>query len=277
MGERNSFIFFFSWAKVLNRCTKEIRLEVYDAVVDYAESGTLPELKPMAQMAFEFIKEDIDRNNERYDDMVEKRKEAGRKGAEATNRQKSAKSANAEFAEQNQQKSAKVGKIGYNDNVNDNVNDSLFVREYEPSQTERENFLKILLFEKCLIKPAEELDRFLAHYTKTGWVDKNGNKIVSKDAALKAWNTQEASAFEKPMVFRWYQFFNRVMLNCDESIHIDKMPFLTDFRGLVQEDDKLIIYCSESLRNQIEMALNSKIIAELNELGIKKLNYKFKN
>jgi hypothetical protein len=55
------------------------------------------------------------------------------------------------------------------------------------------------------------------------------------------------------------------------------MPFLTDFRGLVQEDDKLVIYCSESLRNQIEMALNSKIIAELNELGIKKLNYKFKN
>jgi cell fate (sporulation/competence/biofilm development) regulator YmcA (YheA/YmcA/DUF963 family) len=272
--ERQSFIFYIEWRNALIGCSEEVRLEVYDAIVEYAASGTLPQLKPMAQMAFNFIKLDIDRNKEKYDTMIEARREAGRRGAEVTNRQKSAKPANAEFAEQ---KSAKVGKIGYNDNVNDNVNDSLFVREYEPSQTERENFLKILLFEKCLIKPAEELDRFLAHYTKTGWVDKNGNKIVSKDAALKAWNTQEASVFEKPMVFRWYQFFNRVMQNCDKSIHIDKMPFLTDFRGLVQEDDKLVIYCSESLRNQIEMALNSKIIAELNELGIKKLNYKFKN
>jgi cell fate (sporulation/competence/biofilm development) regulator YmcA (YheA/YmcA/DUF963 family) len=276
--ERNSFIFFFTWAEVLSDCTKEVRLDVYDAVIEYAKSGTLPDLKPMSMMAFNFIKKEIDRNNERYDEIIEKRKEAGRKGAEATNRQKSAKTASAEFAENEfgkiRQKSAKVA---LNVDVDVDVDDSLSMREYTPSQTERENFLRILLFEKCLIKPAEELDRFLAHYSKTGWVDKNGNKIVSKDAALKAWNTQEAAAFEKTMVFRWYQFFKRVVENCDKSTKIDTMPFLTDFRGLQQENDKLIIYCSESLQNQIETALNAKIIAELNELGIKKLNYKFKN
>lgn len=272
---RNSFIFFFSWRDALSGCSPEVRLEVYDAVIEYAASGTLPQMKPVSQIAFNFIKRDIDRNNERYDEILEIRREAGRKGGRPKKENQMVFEKPNGFLEK--QTKANESKKTYNDNVNVDVNDSLFMREYIPSQTERENFLKILLFEKCLIKPAEELDRFLAHYTKTGWVDKNGNKIVSKDAALKAWNTQEASVFEKPMVFRWYQFFNRVMQNCDESIHIDKMPFLTDFRGLVQEGDKLIIYCSESLRNQIEMALNSKIIAELNELGIKKLNYKFKN
>lgn len=276
--ERNSFIFFFTWAEVLSDCTKEVRLDVYDAVIEYAKSGTLPDLKPMSMLAFNFIKKEIDRNNERYDEIIEKRKEAGRKGAEVTNRQKSAKTANAEFAENESGKSRqKSAKVALDVDVDVDVDDSLSMREYEPSQTERENFLRILLFEKWLIKPAEELDRFLAHYTKTGWVDKNGNKIVSKYSALKAWNTQEASVFEEPTIFRWYQFFNRVVENCDKSTKIDIMPFLTDFRGLQQENDKLIIYCSESLRNQIETALNAKIIAELNELGIKKLNYKFKN
>lgn len=34
----------------------EVRLEVYDAVIEYAESGTLSELRPLAKMAFSFIK-----------------------------------------------------------------------------------------------------------------------------------------------------------------------------------------------------------------------------
>lgn len=43
----------------------EIRLEVYDAVIEYASSGTVPELKPLAKMAFSFIKREIDMDKER--------------------------------------------------------------------------------------------------------------------------------------------------------------------------------------------------------------------
>lgn len=38
----------------------EVRLEVYEAVIRYAASGTLTELRPLAKMAFSFIKKDID-------------------------------------------------------------------------------------------------------------------------------------------------------------------------------------------------------------------------
>ena len=41
----------------------EVRLEVYDAVIRYAASGTLSELKPLAKMAFSFIKKEIDYNS----------------------------------------------------------------------------------------------------------------------------------------------------------------------------------------------------------------------
>ena len=58
----------------------EVRLEVYDAVIDYVASGTTTELKPQAKMAFSFIKKQIDNNNERFEEIVSKRSAAGKKG-----------------------------------------------------------------------------------------------------------------------------------------------------------------------------------------------------
>ena len=41
---------------------EEVRLEVYDAIIKYAASETLSEQKPLAKMAFSFIKKQIDEN-----------------------------------------------------------------------------------------------------------------------------------------------------------------------------------------------------------------------
>lgn len=57
---KKTFMFNYSWHEVLKEYPPEIRLEVYDAVVDYAESGKLSELSPLAKMAFSFIKNEMD-------------------------------------------------------------------------------------------------------------------------------------------------------------------------------------------------------------------------
>lgn len=77
---KKSFIFNVSWQEVLIDYPAEVRLEVYDAVIRYAASGTLSEMKPLAKMAFSFIKKEIDYNNEKYNETIVKRSEAGRKG-----------------------------------------------------------------------------------------------------------------------------------------------------------------------------------------------------
>lgn len=51
-----------------------------DGVLEYMRSGKIIEMKPLAKMAFSFIKRELDYNNERYESMVSKRSEAGRKG-----------------------------------------------------------------------------------------------------------------------------------------------------------------------------------------------------
>ena len=78
--KRKSFVFNIEWQEVLMDYPPEVRLEVYDAIIEYVASGTLSELKPLAKMAFSFIKKQIDYNNDKYDDIVAKRSEAGKKG-----------------------------------------------------------------------------------------------------------------------------------------------------------------------------------------------------
>jgi len=49
----------------------------------------------------------------------------------------------------------------------------------------RERLSEIFLIEKNY--PIEELDKFLNHYAKTGWIDKNGNKIIDILATARNW------------------------------------------------------------------------------------------
>lgn len=78
--KRKSFVFYIEWQEVLMEYPAEVRLEVYDAIIEYVATGTLSELKPMAKMAFSFIKKEIDYNTNKYNDIVAKRSEAGKKG-----------------------------------------------------------------------------------------------------------------------------------------------------------------------------------------------------
>ena len=60
--KRKSFVFYIEWQEVLMEYPEEVRLEVYDAIIKYAASETLSEQKPLAKMAFSFIKKQIDEN-----------------------------------------------------------------------------------------------------------------------------------------------------------------------------------------------------------------------
>ena len=78
-AKKKSFIFNVEWQEILLGYPSEVRLEVYDAIIEYVASGTILELKPMAKMAFSFIKKEIDYNTCKYNDIVAKRSEAGKK------------------------------------------------------------------------------------------------------------------------------------------------------------------------------------------------------
>ncbi|MCD7721259.1 MAG: DUF6291 domain-containing protein [Prevotellaceae bacterium] len=80
MGKKKTFIFNTEWNDILGDFEQEVRQEVYAAVFEYAATGKVIEMRPLARMAFAFIKRELDYNAERYEEVSRKRSEAGRKG-----------------------------------------------------------------------------------------------------------------------------------------------------------------------------------------------------
>ena len=78
--ERNSFIFYKGWREATKDLPDDVRLEIYESIIEYATTGNLRGLKPMANIAFNFIKIDIDRDADKYMSIVERNKSNGSKG-----------------------------------------------------------------------------------------------------------------------------------------------------------------------------------------------------
>jgi hypothetical protein len=76
---KDSFKFHVVWKDSISGLPDEVRLEVYDAVVEYGISGKLSDLKPMAMLAFNFIKAEMDKDKERYCAIVERNRKNGSK------------------------------------------------------------------------------------------------------------------------------------------------------------------------------------------------------
>jgi hypothetical protein len=74
-----SFIFREDWRNAISGLPDKVKLEVYEAIIEYGLYGTLPRLKSTAMLAFNFIKNDIDQDNHRADEIRRKRSQAGKR------------------------------------------------------------------------------------------------------------------------------------------------------------------------------------------------------
>lgn len=77
------FICNTDWVEAIKCLSGDIRLEVYEAIFEYALSGKQPRLKKTAEVAFSFIKIEMDYNAKQYEEKRQRRAEAGRKGGMA--------------------------------------------------------------------------------------------------------------------------------------------------------------------------------------------------
>lgn len=79
--ERQSFIFHREWAASMKKLPKDVRVEVYDAIVEYGLSGTTSAaLKPVAEALFTAFRARLEADMAKYEAKILKLKESGRKG-----------------------------------------------------------------------------------------------------------------------------------------------------------------------------------------------------
>lgn len=103
MEKSKSVLLYTDWAKPLKGLPLEDVGRLFYAILDYTENGTPQTFdRPETTMAWEFIRIRLDDNLQKWDETRQKRREAGRRGAEATNnreRMRAENPANADFAE----------------------------------------------------------------------------------------------------------------------------------------------------------------------------------
>lgn len=183
---RKSFVFRLEWFKSLSAYPAEVRLEVYEATMRYALSGTLSELKPLSSMAFTFIKNALDADFEKYSDISEKRRAAGQKGRANVSNCKQMISSE-QLISQEQMISDNV--LLYDtDTVSDTDTDtpcvcdeSAHVRGHTSTAHTDFEFFFPTMWKRNIIAPEAETRRFLDFYESSGWVLEKGS-VLDTDA-----------------------------------------------------------------------------------------------
>ena len=119
---KKSVILYTEWAQPLKTLSLEDKGRIFDAILSYSETGETPHFdSAAAEMAFSFIRLRLDENAQKWSDIREKRREAGRLGGKQRQANQ-ANQANATFAKQNKQSQANQAvNVNVNANVNGNV------------------------------------------------------------------------------------------------------------------------------------------------------------
>lgn len=137
---KDSFILYTEQKAVLDKLTDEQAGKLIKAIYEYEETGIMPELDTVLDLVITPFKTALDKNADKWEEIKQKRSEAGKIGAEKK-KQKEAKEANANFDEQKEQKEANQAvyvnedvNVSVNDNVNEDVTNLLSNKDVEAVQ-----------------------------------------------------------------------------------------------------------------------------------------------
>lgn len=126
--KRKSFVVYTDYIEFTEELDENEMGEIFTAMLSYAAGKDIPEFSGRHVKAiFGVIRRQMDRDNEKYNEICSARREAGRKGGKA----RKAKKANAEQMQANQADND-------NENDNDNDNDNVNVNEND-NENDNEN------------------------------------------------------------------------------------------------------------------------------------------
>ncbi len=181
---KGSFLLHIDSLCILDKMTDEQAGVLFKAIYHYQLNGELPVLDFAIEMAVTPFINQFKRNNEKYEQVVEKRKQAGSMGG----KQKVANVANATIAKQ------KVANVAVNDNDSVSDSDSVNVNDKEkkkqknvftpPTCLEVENYF----FENGYKREAGT--KAFNYYSVANWKD-------SKGSAVKNWKQKMQSVWFK--------------------------------------------------------------------------------
>lgn len=191
---KDSIVLYASYAEKFQKLSDEQFGKLFRMMFKYQSEGVVPESDDIAiSLAFDAIKYDVDRNNQRYEEICEQRRIAGAKGGIAKASKSKQMVANANKSKQNLANVA--DKDNDNDKDNDKDNEIKKKRElFKPPTIEE---VKAYCEER---KNGVDADTFVDFYAAKGWMV-GSNKMKDWKACVRTWEkrhqktgTQQAEA-----------------------------------------------------------------------------------
>ena len=231
---RKSFIFRLEWYKALSAYPAEVRLEVYEATMRYALSGTLSDLKPLSSMAFTFIKNALDADFEKYNDISDKRRAAGQKGRAIASKCKQMISSEQMISE---------NVLLYDtDTVSDTdtpcvcVNSAQERASKPPAPHTDFDYFFPTFWKANIFQPAAETQRFIDYYEASGWALEKGDLLDSdakRLAKARIWKPKkEGERFPPRFTEIWSELAGQAPDNIRRQMYEDGVAVHMESRSV---------------------------------------------
>jgi hypothetical protein len=195
--KKNSFVMYANYMEHIELLDRMQRGDLLTAIMLYAEQKELPQMDGITKMAFSFIKAQMDRDKGKYEQTVNRRREAGKLGGrpkkeenkeESKRKQTKAKKANGFLEKQTKAKKPDNVNGNVNDNDNGNVNDN----DIKESGNEKDIPPTVEQVKQFCLERNNNVDPecFVDFYESKGWVV---GKAKMKDwkAAVRNWERSE--------------------------------------------------------------------------------------
>ena len=85
--DKNSFLIYLDYEEQFNLLTDEQVGQLIRAIIKYEKTREIPKLEGVIKMAFSFIKMQLDRDREKYNNRCERNKENGARGGRPKKKQ----------------------------------------------------------------------------------------------------------------------------------------------------------------------------------------------
>jgi hypothetical protein len=189
---RDSFIMYTENAEQIDMLNDEQAGVLLKAVMHYQMGLDVPEMDGMVSIVFSVLRQRLDRDSAKYEEVCEKRKEAGRKAKKANAVSEEAKKANAfsDGAKEANAFSEEQKKQMHPDNDPDNDNDPDIKEKVNQKEKRRSPFRPPTLEEVkeyCKERGNHvDAERFVDFYSAKSWMI-GKNKMSDWKAAVRTW------------------------------------------------------------------------------------------
>lgn len=197
MADKKSFVMYADYEENFDLLSDEELGRLIRAIFGYVNDGLIPSLSPSTQMAFSFIRKNLDRDKAKYEETCRRRAEAGRRSGEARrakadgDEQDGTKGTNVHFVQQNGTKRTDTvtvtgtgtgtgtGTVFYRGNSDELPGEKKQTRFIPPTVEEVRDYCRE---RGNSVNP----ETFVDFYTGKGWMV-GKNKMKDWKAAVRTW------------------------------------------------------------------------------------------